>query len=463
MAEFDLDVIPPDVLALCRRLAETGHQAHLVGGGIRDALLGRTPSDFDLATDAHPEVVMRLFGQRFVIPTGLQHGTVTVLTGDPPHQRHVEVTTFRGEGEYLDGRRPSSVTFSSTLQEDLARRDFTMNAIAFDPLTRVLSDPFEGRSDLHARLIRAVRDPLERFREDGLRAMRAVRQATQLGFEIEPLTQAAIPETLASFRKVSAERIRDELMKLLVAPEPSRGIELMRTTGLLGEVLPELLEGVNHPQNRRYRGDVYQHTLAALDQIAAVPVLRLAALLHGVAKPRSAVPIANAPGEFTFDGHERLGAQLVDAICRRLRLSTDDRELVVALVSQHAFVYAPDWTEGEVRRFLRKVGLNRLEALFALREAEVAGRGSGQQQDADTKELRARIEATLAASDVLGPGDLAINGADVMRVLGIRPGRRVGVILAALLERVLDDPALNSRETLERLLPEVAGAGDVQP
>ena len=184
--------IPGDVLALCRRLRRAGHQAHLVGGGVRDMLLGRPPSDFDVATDARPEAVMALFGATFAIPTGLKHGTVTVLTDATP-RRPVEVTTFRGEGEYLDGRRPTSVSYVQTLDEDLSRRDFTMNAIAFDPLEGRITDLFDGQGDLGRRLIRAVGDPLVRFREDGLRPMRAVRQAAQLGFTIDPPTRAFCP------------------------------------------------------------------------------------------------------------------------------------------------------------------------------------------------------------------------------------------------------------------------------
>src|SRR5262245_15726153 len=196
--------VPGAVLAVCRRLRGAGHEAHLVGGGVRDLLLGRAPADFDVATDAVPEAVMDLFGKNFAVPTGLKHGTVTVLTDTSP-PRHVEVTTFRGEGTYLDGRRPSSVTYVKSLTEDLARRDFTMNAIAYDPLADAVSDPFDGRGDLAKRLIRAVGDPIARFREDGLRPMRAVRQAAQLGFGIDPPTQAAIEPTLDVFRKVSAE------------------------------------------------------------------------------------------------------------------------------------------------------------------------------------------------------------------------------------------------------------------
>ena len=209
--------VPPDVLAICRRLREAGHQAHLVGGGVRDMLIGRPPADFDLATDARPEAVVALFGTTFAIPTGLKHGTITVLSET---RRPIEVTTFRGEGEYLDGRRPVSVSYVDTLEEDLSRRDFTMNAVAFDPLGGRLCDPFDGQGDLARKLIRAVGDPLVRFREDGLRPLRAVRQAAQLEFEVDRPTLEAIPPTLDVFRKVSAERIRDELFKMLGARQP---------------------------------------------------------------------------------------------------------------------------------------------------------------------------------------------------------------------------------------------------
>jgi tRNA nucleotidyltransferase (CCA-adding enzyme) len=209
MNEIDPQLIPRDVIAICQRLRDGGHEAHLVGGGVRDLVLGRVPKDFDLATSALPDAVMALFGHRYAIPTGLQHGTVTVLSGPPPQGRPVEVTTFRGEGVYLDGRRPSSVEFGKTLHEDLSRRDFTMNAIAYDPLSGVLTDPFGGRQDLGRKLVRAVGDPRVRFAEDGLRPMRAVRQATQLGFTVDPPTLQAIAPTLGSFIILYAERIRD--------------------------------------------------------------------------------------------------------------------------------------------------------------------------------------------------------------------------------------------------------------
>jgi len=453
---IDARLVPDDVLGVCRRLHEARHEAHLVGGCVRDLLLGRPPGDFDVATSARPDDVMKLFGARYAIPTGLQHGTVTVVTGEPPRQRHVEVTTFRGEGEYLDGRRPSAVRFGATLQEDLARRDFTMNAIAFDPMAGLVTDPFAGQSDLGRKLLRAVGDAIERFREDGLRPMRAVRQAAQLAFEIEASTLAAIPAGIHSFRRVSAERIRDELFKLLGAARPSRGLELMRETGLLAEVVPEVLESVGVVQNRFHRYDVYRHTLATLDAARADVVSRLGALLHDVGKPRARQPREGAPGEYSFFKHEYVGAEMTDDICRRLKLSTAQREDVTALVTHHMFYYTPDWSDGTIRRFVKRVGAERLPHLLALREADIAGRGFDEDPKSETRELEQRI-ATVAASDAaLRVTDLAIDGRDVMRILGIPPGRRIGEMLERLLDRVLDDPALNTKEALETLARELA-------
>jgi tRNA nucleotidyltransferase (CCA-adding enzyme) len=337
-----------------------------------------------------------------------------------------------------------------------------MNAVGYDPLEDRLTDPFDGFGDLSRRLVRAVGDPVQRFREDGLRPMRAVRQAAQLGFTIDPPTLAAIGATLDVFRKVSAERVRDELFKLLAAPVPSQGLELMRVTGLLGEVMPELLEGVGVTQNRFHKFDVYQHTLSVVDHTTGEPstlaVVRLGALLHDVGKPRARQPREDAPGEFSFFKHEYVGAEMADVIARRLKLSVADRERVVAMVAHHMFFYSPDWTDGTVRRFVRRVGGDALPALFALREGDIAGRGFGEDPEVELGELRRRIAEVATADAALRVTDLAIDGKDVMRVLGVGPGRVVGVVLERLLERVLDDPSLNQRETLETLVPEVAKA-----
>jgi tRNA nucleotidyltransferase (CCA-adding enzyme) len=450
--------IPADVLALCRRLHDAGHQAHLVGGGVRDMLLGRPPSDFDVATDAVPEAVLALFGHTFAIPTGLKHGTVTVLTDATP-RRPVEVTTFRGEGDYLDGRRPSTVSYVQTLDEDLSRRDFTMNAIGFDPLAGRITDLFDGQGDLRRRVIRAVGDPVTRFREDGLRPMRAVRQAAQLQFAIDQPTLSAIPETLDVVRKVSVERIRDELFKMLGSVRPSIGLELMRETRLLEVVMPELLEGVGCTQNRFHKHDVFGHTLAVVDETRGDAVARLGALLHDVGKPRARQPREGAPGEYSFFKHEYVGADMADAIARRLKLATADRERIVAMVKNHMFFYNPEWTDGTIRRFVRRVGgAGGLDDLFALREGDVRGRGFSEDPDREIGELRRRIAEVANADAALHVTDLAINGRDVMRILAIPPSRLIGVILERLLDRVLDDPSLNEREKLEALLPEILKA-----
>jgi putative nucleotidyltransferase with HDIG domain len=304
--------------------------------------------------------------------------------------------------------------------------------------------------------VRTVGDAIQRFSEDGLRPMRAVRQATQLGFEVDASTLAAIPATLDVFRKVSAERVRDELLKLLLAPRPSRGIELMRQTGLLAEVLPELSATFGCKQNRFHKHDVYQHSLATLDAVPAEPILRLAALLHDVGKPRTQIEQPDAPGEFGFFKHEYVGAEMAEAIAGRLRLSRAEIELLVALVAHHMFFYTPDWTDGTVRRFVNRVQVERIAPLFALREADITSRGRGEDPECETRELRTRIARVAAEDAVLRVKDLAVNGADVMRVLGVAPGPQVGRVLNRLLERVLDDPSLNQKETLERLIPALA-------
>jgi putative nucleotidyltransferase with HDIG domain len=446
------DRIPADVLGVCAGLRAAGHSAELVGGAVRDLLLEREAAfDYDVATSARPEQVMAVFGKSFTVPTGLQHGTVTVLSRT---RRNVEVTTYRGESAYSDGRHPDSVSFVDTVELDLSRRDFTVNAIAYEPAERRLIDPFGGAADLMARLLRAVGDPLERFREDGLRTMRAVRFAAQLGFALDPATQAAIPGALDVFRKVSVERVRDELYKLLAAAEPYRGLHLMLTTGLLASVLPELMEARGFPQNHHHAYDVLEHTFRTVEATPSRdPVVRLGALLHDVAKPRTAAPRPDAPGEQTFYRHEIVGEDVAEQIGERLKLPTRDRERVCLLVAQHMFYYLPEWTDGTVLRFLRRVGPENVADLFALRAGDVIARGRGEDPEREIGELRRRIDELLAKQAALKVTDLAITGADVMAALALPPGPKVGVILRALLERVTDDPALNTREALLALLP----------
>jgi tRNA nucleotidyltransferase/poly(A) polymerase len=311
--------------------------------------------------------------------------------------------------------------------------------------------------DLAAGILRAVGDPTQRFREDGLRPMRLARLAAQLGFGVDPATLAAIPGTLDVFRRVSQERIRDELVKLLASERPSLGLRLMLETGLLACVLPELLEGKGLLQNRWHRYDVLEHTLQTVDATpSSDPIVRLAALLHDVAKPRTARPRPDAPGEHTFFHHERVGEGVADGICRRLKLRSRDRERVCLLVAQHMFFYRPEWTAGTVLRFLRRVGPENVADLFALRVGDVRARGMGEDPEREIGELRRRIDEALAQKAALALSDLAISGHELMAKLGLSPGPRIGHILRTLLERVTDDASLNTRERLLALAAEIS-------
>src|SRR5438128_4584144 len=438
-------------MAVLRTLRAAGKQAWLAGGAVRDLLRGKPADDFDVATDALPEQVVKLFPR--VVPTGMQHGTVTVLTAE----HKVEVTTFRGEGPYLDGRRPSSVTFLGDIDGDLARRDFTVNAMAWDPLDGVLRDPFSGAEDLRRCRLRAVGDPLARFREDGLRPLRAVRFACTLRLALDPATRRAIPATLEIFSKVAMERVREELIKLLVrgAP-PSRGLRLLHSTGLLARIVPELLESVRFAQNRYHHWDVWQHTLRCVDFAPADLVVRLAALLHDVAKPRCAAPKEGAPGEHTFYDHEKVGAQLSADILQRLRFPRREVERVALLVREHNWHYQPEWNDATVRRTLARIGPVELPALWALRRADLNARGMLVEEGlANQAAAEERFQREIDRASALRISDLAIGGEGRLAEVKIGPGRLVGEILSRLLERVLDEPDLNTRKGLLRLLPEV--------
>lgn len=413
---------PPEILAVLERLRAAGHRSWLVGGAVRDLLLGRDRGDFDLATPATPQQVTALFPR--VIPTGIDHGTVTVLV-DRAHK--VEVTTFRGEGAYRDGRRPESVTFHTDLVEDLARRDFTINAMAYDPLAQELADPHGGRRDLAGRVIRAVGDPAARFGEDGLRALRAVRFAAQLGFRLQARTRAAIPGALDVVRKVSQERVCEELGRIAAAPHVAHALALLDATGLMAVVLPPL--AALRPAARRHAAQV----TAALPPDPSTPWLRLAALLHGV-------PAAE-----------------VAALLTSLRFPRRVAEEAAALVARHACLRdgLPEDPSSPpaVRRWLAGVGPERAPALLALRDAEVralpAARRPGPRRRAGA--LRDHVEAALASGAPLTAGALALDGRALMALLGCGPGPHVGEALRALLDEALDDPAVNDPDRLAAL------------
>lgn len=434
-------------LSVIRRLRGAGGDAFLVGGGIRDLLLRRPVQDWDLATSVPPDELMRLFPA--AIPTGLRHGTVTLLS----EGKTVEITTFRVEGPYSDGRRPDWVKMPASLEDDLSRRDFTINAMAFDPDSGQFFDFHGGMEDLEARVLRAVGDADQRFQEDGLRPLRGVRLAAVLELTIEAETLAALGRSGERVAGVAAERVRDELLKLLEAPKPSRGIELLRTTGLLAVVLPELLEGVGMEQNRYHAYDVYEHSLRTLDY--APPgnrIVRLAALLHDVAKPRTRRIVE---GEGTFHDHENMGAAMTRDILDRLRFSRAERDEVAHLVKEHMFHYTSEWSDAAVRRFLGRVGPDRVRDLFELREADTRAHGVGERESDELRELTRRIDAVREREEALKVEDLAVDGYDVMDRLGLPPGPRVGRVLSILLDLVLEDPSINRKEKLLSLLDQL--------
>ena len=438
----DLAKAPRDVTDLCERLRSRGKRAWIVGGCVRDLLMGRAAADWDVATDARPNELMAIFPR--AIPTGIEHGTVTVVQ----HGQHYEVTTLRGDGTYTDGRRPDKVEFVDDITADLARRDFTVNAMAIDPLDGKVIDPFDGVGDLGRRLLRAVGNPLERFAEDGLRVLRAARFVATLDLDLDPATRDAIRPTLDTYRKVAMERVRDEWVKAMKARAPSRAFEVMRETGILEVTCPELLDGVGLDQNKFHVYDVWRHGMECMDACAADPVLRIAALLHDVGKPRTRA-WSDKTHDYTFYDHDRVGAEIADPIAARLRFSNDERLRIVSLVRHHLFHYSDEWTDAAVRRWIRRVGPERVADLYVLNEADVRAKGIDCTPDlAALAALKVHVARVLEQGAALSTRDLKINGHDLIRDVGVRPGRAIGQILDALLEAVTADPALNEREAL---------------
>lgn len=442
--------IPVPVVELCGELARAGHRAWVVGGCLRDLLLEKRVSDWDIATTATPGEVKKVF--RKVIPTGIEHGTVTVLWKGHPY----EVTTLRGETTYSDGRRPDSVFYVKDIEEDLARRDFTVNAIAFDPVDAKIVDPFHGLDDMERGLVRAVGDARERFAEDGLRVLRAARFVATLEFDLDPHTAEAIPTALDTYRKVSHERVRDEWLKTMKARRPSRAFEVMRTSGILDVTFPELMDQVGCEQNKWHAFDVWTHTMECVDACEGEPIDRVAALLHDVGKPRTR-ELSDKTGDYTFYHHEKVGADMADRWLRDFRFSNDEREKVVHLVRNHLVCYASEWSDAAVRRFLQRIGPENVDPLLRLARADALAKGRPVAGElALLEELRERVDRAIAEKSALSTRDLAVSGKDVMDRLGIPPGPTIGKVLARLLEQVIDEPSLNERDTLLARIDEVA-------
>jgi tRNA nucleotidyltransferase/poly(A) polymerase len=442
-AELAFERIPESVVAVLSRLADAGHEVAIVGGAIRDRLVGLAhEGDWDAATSAVPELVVAIFPgatweNRF--------GTVTVH-GDPA----VEVTSYRAEGAYRDRRRPDEVRFGVSLEDDLSRRDFTINAMAWVPQDMPagrgrLVDPFGGRADLAARVLRTVGDPDERFAEDALRLIRAARFAGRLGLTLDPDTEAAIIRHAGSVALVSPERVRDELLRILALDErPSVALRLMERLGLLAVVLPELVALRGVPQQKTVPGDALDHAFATVDEapMASPPDVRLAALLHDLGKATTL-----AGGHFI--GHDRVGADVADGVLRRLRVPRATAARIVDAIRHHMYDYDSTWTDAAVRRFIRRTAGTDRELLFALRRADNAASGVANAGELNQAELEARIAQELGGQpDLLLHRRLAVDGHDLQVALGLPPGPDIGRVLDRLAEEVLDDPSRNERDWL---------------
>ena len=448
--------IPEEVLSVYKKIVSSDFEAYLVGGCVRDLITKKTVKDWDFATDAKPQDLQKLFPDSFYENA---FGTVGI-----PTKEHgaVEVTTYRREGKYIDRRRPESVTWGKSIEDDLARRDFTINAIAMElttndqrPTTNII-DPYHGQEDLKAGIIRAVGDPNLRFQEDALRLLRAIRFATQLTFTIEEATWQAIVRDSNLIEHISGERIQQELLKILASDYPYDGFMLLNSSGLLDKIFPELTEGKEVSQvrpGRHHTTDVFTHNMLSLKFCPTKdPVIRLAALFHDAGKPR--VIGKDEQGHVTFYNHEVVGSKIARGICDRLHFSKKDREKIVNLIRWHMFTVDEKITDSAVRRFIRRVGVENVKDMMDLRIGDRLGGGTQTAESWRLKLFKKRIEEQLAPAP-FSINDLAIDGNDIMKELKIKPGPKIGEILQKLFEEVDEDLSKNAKEYLLKRLKEL--------
>lgn len=454
-------------------LEKNGFEAYIVGGSVRDLLMGREPGDWDVTTNAKPEEITKIFLDSFYTNAFF---TVTVKTGsENPKLSEIEVTAYRSEAKYTDQRHPDEVKYAKTLGEDLARRDFTINAMALgatrdkrhatsiEDMSRVpclmsLIDPFGGQDDLGKKIIRTVGKPEERFGEDALRMIRAVRIATELGFSIEEKTENAIREHASWLRAIAKERIRDELIKMLMSDNSAHGIEVLYDLGLLKFVMPELEEGIGVGQNKHHIYTVWEHNIRALawaDKEHYSWPVKIAALLHDVAKPRCKQ--GDGP-DSTFYQHDVVGAKMAAAMLGELRFPRDVTAKVVKLIRWHLFKYDPDEgiTDSAIRRLVRRVEPENIDDLVLVRICDRMGSGVPKAVPYRLRHFQFRVEKILREEEAPTPKMLQLDGNDVMQILGISPGPKIGFILNALLEEVIDDPSKNSKDILTGRIKELA-------
>lgn len=445
--------IPREPLEIVQLLQSQGHEAYLVGGCVRDLLMNRAPKDWDIVTSATPDEMLSI-GQNADIRVVYENnfGTVSFIFPDNTPEsglREIQATPYRSEGIYSDKRHPDSVSFSKNVLDDVKRRDFTINALIYDTVKHELHDNTGGISDIISKVIRTIGSPFDRFSEDPLRIMRAVRFSAQLGFTIEKETEYAIKQQLDDFKSVSGERIREEFIKLIMSPEPKRGLEYCRETGILDIILPELLEGYGCEQSRGHIFDVYTHNINACQNAVWQdwPLhICLSALFHDIGKPRSR-RWDDEQGLYTFYGHEVIGAKMVQKIMDRMKFSREMTDKVVKLVRYHMFFSDTDTiTLSAVRRMINNVGQDLIWDLMKVRRSDRIGMGKKDAEPYRLRKYESMIEEALR--DPLSVGMLKIDGNMLISEFHMKPGPRMGWILNALLEEVLDDPSLNTKEYL---------------
>ena len=441
--------IPKEIQLVIKELQSNGFVAYGVGGCVRDLLLNEEPKDWDITTSAAPDKIQKIFPDSFYENRFFTVGVRTKSKN--PALKIIEVTTFRSEAKYTDKRHPDAVKPAKTLREDLARRDFTVNAMALEMQNAKckIIDPFDGQKDLKGKLIRAVGNPEERFSEDALRMMRAVRLAVQLDFEIEQKTGEAVKQKAGLLQMIAKERLADELRKIIMAANADYGIELLREYGLLMHIMPELEEGWGVGQNKHHKYTVWEHNLRSLRYAAGKGYgfeVRMAALLHDIGKPRA--KRGEGP-DCTFYGHEVISAKMAMAALERLRLAKDEIEKIALLVRAHMFNYDPEVvTDASVRRLVAKVGVENMRELVQLREADRIGSGVPKAIPYRLRHFMFRVEKVLAKP--ISRGIMKLNGNEVMSLLSIAAGPKVGAILDLLFEDILDNPMNNKKEYLER-------------
>ncbi|QQY79335.1 tRNA nucleotidyltransferase (CCA-adding enzyme) [Keratinibaculum paraultunense] len=423
-------------------LEKNGYEAYVVGGSVRDMLLNKAPKDYDIATDATPEEVESIFHDLKKINVGKEFGTIILIL----KEGQVEITTFRLEGAYIDGRRPSWVKFSSKIVEDLSRRDFTINAMAYNHRTGLI-DPFRGKEDLKRGILRTVGNPEDRFSEDYLRILRAVRFSTQLGFIIEESTYKAAKKYSKNVSSISMERITDEFFKILLCEKPSKGIRLLEELGILEIILPELVPAIGFDQkNPNHEMDVYEHTLCVLDNTLPIIQLRLAALFHDIGKPHTMTIDEEGIGHF-YD-HDKLSAEMSKEILTRFKCSNDLIQKVYILVKEHMNHHA-NFSEKGLKKLIRRVGEEEIFNLIKLQKADI----KCSKKDATINHIidrEKRIMQIIENKETYDLKQLEINGDDLIS-LGFKEGKIIGKILEYLLEKVMEEPSLNDKETLKKL------------